>query len=51
VSMSTGRWSELSAEHVELHREREILRHHDVQDIGSGGEVVWVGGRGVLPRF
>jgi hypothetical protein len=33
----------LCRERSQIHREREVLRHRDVQDIGSGGGVVRVG--------
>ena len=34
MSLSTGRWSELSAEYEMINRERQVFRYHDVQDMG-----------------
>jgi hypothetical protein len=49
--MSTGRLSELSAEHEIRYTRDEILGYHDVQDIGSDGGVVWVGGWGTRSKY
>jgi len=42
VSMRTGKWSELSAEHKVRYAGNEDLDYHDDHDIGSNRGVVWV---------
>ena len=51
MSVRTGRWSELSAEHeVRYNGYEEFLGYHDVQDIRSNRGVVWVCGCGVQSK-
>jgi len=50
VSMRTGRWLELSAEHEVRYAGNEMFLAINVQDIGSNRGVVWVGGWGVRSK-
>jgi hypothetical protein len=50
MSMSTGRWSELSAEHEVRYTGNERFWVNTMSKTGSNGGVVWVGSCGVRAK-